>query len=191
MARRKQPVGHLVGAYGMFWERDLVEWFPGQGPMAWQLLGRRNYRPPALRVCDFRQAHCVYVLYDDYGARYTGLARGAGGIGGRLRTHDNKPPRGVRWTRFSWFSFDDVIRDPQGRRGWDSVKHREKPVPADSEAVIREVEAFTIALLGTTQNEMKFQAASKWTQLPYLEAQGFRDADVVDPRGFTFRPWDA
>jgi hypothetical protein len=184
-------VGHIVGAYGMFWERGLVEWFPGKGPMAWQLLGKRNKRPPALRMCDFRQAHGVYVLYDDYGARYAGLARGRGGVGARLRTHDDKPPRGINWSRFSWFSFDDVIQDPGRKDGWDAVKHREKPVPADPEAVIREVEALTITLLGTTQNDMKFQAASKWEQLPYFEAQKLRDSGAVDPRGFTFRPWES
>src|SRR4051812_26468438 len=158
MARTK-PVGHLVGAYGMFWQRDDVDWFPGSGPHRWQLLGRRNKSWPALRVCDFRQAFGVYVLYDDYTARYAGLARGAGGLGGRLRTHVKSPPRGIGWTRFSWFSFDDVVADPEGKDGWESVNHRVRPAPTDSEAVIREVEALVITLLGTPQNDMRFQCA--------------------------------
>lgn len=143
---------------------------PGSGPRRWQLLGRRNKSKPALRVCDFRQAHGVCVLYDDYTARYAGLARGTGGIGGRLRTHVKQPPHSIAWTRFSWFSFDDVVADPKGKDGWETVAHRGEPAPTDSEAVIREVEALIITLLGTPQNDMKFQMASRWQQLPNREA---------------------
>jgi hypothetical protein len=183
------PVGHLVGAYGLFWDRDLVDWQPGSGPSAWQLLGKRNERPPALRVADFRNAHGVYVLYDDYGARYTGLARGAGGLGARLRTHHIKPPRRIAWSRFSWFSFDDVVEDAK-HEGWEQIKRRAKPVPTDSEAIIREIEALMITVLGTTQNRMRFQKAAKWEQLSQFEAEDLQDGAVVDPSRFTFRRYD-
>lgn len=181
-----KPKGHLLGAYGLFWDRHLVTWRPGPGPNAWQLLGRRNQRVPALRVCDFRTAHGVYVLYDDYGPRYSGLARGTGGLGGRLRTHHIKPPRGIEWTRFSWFSFDDVVR-MRGRNGWEEVNHRVQPVPTDSEAIIREMEAMMITLLGTSQSQMRFQKAARWEQLPDFDAEEFRNNGIVDPRPFTFR----
>lgn len=71
---RRMATSHLVGAYGMFWDRSEVFWRPGQGPNKWQLLGRRNRNQGALRVCDFRQAKGLYVLFDDYGASYVGLA---------------------------------------------------------------------------------------------------------------------
>lgn len=181
-----KPKGHLVGAFGLFWDRYLVDWQPGSGPNAWQMLGRRNIQKPALRVCDFRSAHGVYILYDDYGPQYTGLARGSGGLGARLRTHHIKPPRGITWTRFSWLTFDDVVSNPQ-REGWERVKHRERPVPSDSEAIIREMEAVIIALLGTTQNKMSFQRAARWEQLPAFEAQDLGERGAVDPRPFTSR----
>lgn len=181
-----QPKGHLVGAYGLFWDRYLIDWQPGSGPNAWQMLGRRNVQRPALRVCDFRPAHGVYVLYDDYGAQYTGLARGTGGLGARLRNHHIDPPKGIGWTRFSWFMFDDVVNDPRAE-GWERVKHRTKPVPSDSEAIIREMEAIMITLLGTRQNKMKFQKAARWEQLPDFEAHDLGERGVVDPRPFTFR----
>jgi hypothetical protein len=176
------PSGHLVGAYGLFWDRYLVDWQPGSGPAAWQLLGKRHKRQPALRVCDFRKAHGVYILYDDY----TGLARGGGGLGARLRRHHIRPPHEVEWVRFSWFSFDDVV-DDVGHHGWELVQHRAKPVPADSEAIVREMEALLITVLGTTQNKMRFQRARRWEQLAAYEAEDLEDHNAVDPHLFTFR----
>jgi hypothetical protein len=147
MARREKSLGHLVGAYGLFWDRWLVDWSPGSGPTAWELLGRRNSRRPVLRICNFRDAHGVYVLYNEYGPGYVGLARGAGGIGGRLRSHNTNPPRDFEWTRFCWFAFDDVVDDE--RDNWCRIEHRANPAPSKATAVIREVEALLIAMLGT------------------------------------------
>jgi hypothetical protein len=179
---------HLVGAYGLFWDRWSVNWKPGAGD-TWQMLGRRNVNVPALRVCDFRPSHGVYILYGDYGPTYTGIARGQGGLGARLRTHHTKPPHGIEWSRFSWFTFDDVIRVP-GSPGWEMVTERAKPVPADSETVIREMEALLIQVLGTTQNKMRFQRAHKWQQLDHYEAQALKDKKIVDPSLFTAKPYD-
>ena len=78
---------HLIGAYGMFWERDAVNWTPGISPTKWQLLGFRGRHRPKLRVCDMRTAQGFYVLFDEFRATYVGLARGRGGIGARLKVH--------------------------------------------------------------------------------------------------------
>jgi hypothetical protein len=166
-----------------------VDWRPRSGSAAWQLLGHLNKNAPALKACDFRTAKGVYVLYDDYGPKYSGIARGAGGLGARLRTHHTKPPRGVVWSRFSWLSFGDIVRDPR-YYGWEQVKRRSKPVPTDPEASIREIEALLIALMGTTQNKMKFQQANEWKQLSADAAELIEDSEAVDPRPFTFRRSD-
>ena len=179
---------HLVGAYGLFWDRWLVNWNPRQGN-TWQLLGRRNTNAPALRVCDFRRARGVYVLYDDYGAKYTGIARGTGGIGQRLRRHHNHEPHDVAWTRFSWFAFDDVV-DVAKASGWEEIRPRPKPVPTAQEIVVREIEALLIQVLGTTQNQMRFQRAHRWEQLPAFEAQEMKERGKVESTLFTERPWD-
>jgi hypothetical protein len=50
------------------------------------------------------------------------------------------------------------VDDPQ-HEGWEKVKRRAKPVPTDAEAIIREIEALMITVLGTTQNRMRFQRA--------------------------------
>lgn len=166
----------------MFWDREGVIWKPGSGD-TWQLLGHRNTNYPAARVCDFRTAKGVYILYDDHGPTYAGIARGQGGLGGRLRTHSAKPPRKRDWTRFSWFSFDDIV-DSTDSYGWEVVEHRKKPVPTQSESTIREIEALLIKVLGTQQNKMRFQNANEWKQLWPFEAALMRDKETVDPAGF-------
>lgn len=176
--------GHLVGAYGMFWDRESVMWNPGSGD-TWQLLGRRKVNVPALRVCDFRTAKGVYILYNDYGPTYAGIARGTGGLGQRLRTHHNKPPRKRNWTRFSWFTFDDVVDDDHAHHGWEVIQHRSKPVPTQSETIIREMEALLIKVIGTEQNSMRFQNAKEWKQLSDSEAWAMWQKKSVDPSRFT------
>lgn len=57
-----QDQSMLIGAYGMFWLRDEVDWRPGSGPNAWQLLGRDGERRPKIRVVDFRLARGAYIL---------------------------------------------------------------------------------------------------------------------------------
>jgi len=67
----------FIRCYGMFWDRSEVEWSPGSGNKNhFRLLGRVGKVPPKLQICDFRTYRGIYVLYDDHGARYVGLARG-------------------------------------------------------------------------------------------------------------------
>jgi hypothetical protein len=161
---------HLVGAYGMFWDRAEVNWWPGSGPSAWQLLGRVNKNKPTVRVCDFRKAQGFYVLFDDFRANYVGLARGNYGIGARLRTHAATRDD---WNRFCWFSFDDVVDSTPD--GWSAVRRRQALGRISSDLVLRECEALLITILGSRdQNEMRFQAAQRWHQL--------RESDFL-PRG--------
>jgi hypothetical protein len=156
-----KPTPHLVGAYGMFWERAEVNWYPGAGPAAWQLLGRVNRNTPQVRVCDFRKAQGFYVLFDDFRANYVGLARGAQGVGSRLRMHDARRPN---WSRFCWFAFDDVRDAPL--TGWSVLHRRDALKSISSERVLAECEALLIAVLGSRdQNQMRFQQAKEWEQL--------------------------
>jgi hypothetical protein len=156
---------HLIGAYGLFWQRNAVNWNPGSGPHAWQLLGRKNLNKPKLRVCDFRRATGFYVLFDEFRAVYVGLARGGNGIGSRLKMHNAKRQD---WSRFCWFTFDDVVDNKSD--GWSSVRRREALRSASAEMVVRECESLLISILGsTTQNQMRFSRAEKWGQLLPLD----------------------
>ncbi len=162
----------LIGAYGMFWERDGVDWNPGSGSAAWRLLGRRGVNRPGLRVADFRRARGVYILFDHHGAHYVGLARGAGGLGERLKQHLSDT-HADKWQRFCWFAFDGVGYHA-GTDGFHPVQFRDQPVPAADEEVIRELEALLITVLGTRgQNKMKFQAAEGWTQVPWWDQEAW------------------
>ncbi len=83
---------HLFGAFGMFWDRANVDWSPGGGPQAWQLLGVSGGRTPT--VCDFRLARGFYLLFDDHGAHYVGIARGSQGLGYSSTTPTSEPGAG-------------------------------------------------------------------------------------------------
>src|SRR4051794_5467602 len=100
----------------MFWLRNEVSWSTN----GWQLLGHRGHNRPGLQVCDFRKARGFYILFDDHGATYVGLARGTQGIGARLyHHHRNKED----WNRFCWFAFDDV--EAARGEGWSQVRQRD------------------------------------------------------------------
>ena len=175
---------HLVGAYGMFWERDEVFWNGKPGASnSWQLLGRRNANKHVLQVCDFRQARGFYILFGDHGASYVGLARGGQGLGQRLKAHANNPSK--KWSRFCWFSFDDVVGAAK-TPGWSSVKKREAVRSIDAETTVRELEALLIQILGTVgQNQMRFLDAQPWTQVTLADCRKGRPLSKVDTSPLT------
>jgi hypothetical protein len=175
----------MFGAYGMLWLREEVNWNPGSGPAAWQLLGRVNQNKGALRVCDFRRAQGFYILFDEFRANYVGLARGRYGIGARLRTHNAMK---TDWQRFCWFAFDDVI--DAKRAGWSELRRKTSISKVSADLVLRECEALLITVLGSKgQNEMRFQAAQRWEQLREADLLPGRIARKVDPDGFTDSWW--
>ena len=133
LAVAKTRVAHMFGAYGMLWLREEVNWNPGAGPAAWQLLGRLNRNKGAQRVCDFRRTQGFYVLFDEFRANYVGLARGRGGIGARLRTHNATKPD---WQRFCWFAFDDVLDTKMD--GWSEIEHKTAISKVSADLVLRE-----------------------------------------------------
>ena len=150
----------LVGAYGQFWERNQVEW----GTYKWRLLGRQGLNTGTLKIADFRYARGVYVLYNELGVYYVGLASEKKGLGGRLKDH-LVDKHGSRWTRFSWFAFDSpsVAAHPDGVHRieqHDSVK-------AETQVMIRDLEALLQIAMQPFANksETKFAKGSKWIQV--------------------------
>ncbi|MGY2065621.1 hypothetical protein [Blastococcus sp. SYSU DS0619] len=153
---------HLIGAYGLFWQRDEVFGYRDVGD-GWQLLGRRNKLKPALAICDFRKARGFYLLYNDYGATYVGLAAGAQGLGQRLKSHDSDQKKD--WSRFCWFSFDDVENWTE-RDGWSRVLTRDAVDNVNTRGAVQEFEALLIQVLGTKrQNQMRFKGGERWEQV--------------------------
>jgi hypothetical protein len=150
----------LIGAYGQFWERNQVDW----GTYKWRLLGRQGVNTGTLKIADFRSARGVYVLYNELGVYYVGLASEKQGLGGRLKDH-LVDKHGSRWTRFSWFSFDSpgVAVPPDGVR---QIKQHNS-VKADTPVMIRDLEALLQIAMQPFANrsETKFAKGSKWIQV--------------------------
>lgn len=150
----------LVGAYGQFWERNQVNW----GTYKWRLLGRQGLNTGTLKIVDFRYARGVYVLYNELGVYYVGLASEKRGLGGRLKDH-LVDKHGSRWTRFSWFSFDS----PGGAAHPDGVHQIQQhdSVKAETQVMIRDLEALLQIAMQPFANksETKFAKGSKWIQV--------------------------
>lgn len=177
---REKPQGALIGAYGLFWDREWVG-FEGFGPNNVPLFGKRHDSSvgPVLNVA---AATACYVLYNDYGPVYTGISDA--GLGRRLKEHDKNEPRGP-WTRFSWFAFGDVsLMRGRDSHGWASISRKTRPEQTNPEANVRELEALLIQLLGLPQNQMKFQRAKKWDQVDVYEAEALVDDSVVTDTHF-------
>ena len=151
----------LVGAFGTFWDRGLVDW----GAHSWRLLGRQGAQRGTLQIADFRRARGVYALYGDTGIYYVGLAAGTGGIGARLKDHTADDHHSY-WSRFSWFAFDgpsETERYPDGvlkHEAWPSIEGEDK-------FVIREMEALLLAVISPPGNvqRTRFQYGSEWLQV--------------------------
>lgn len=182
-AKKIQPeVSYLIGAYGLFWSREEVEWLPGRG-------GKRHlfgYRDKPTQFCDFRRAAGIYVLWSPYRAIYVGMARGNEGLFDRLADHAEGPRAKEEWTRFSWYSVDSVVDGTM--EGWCETQPRLDFSLSDDTAV-RDIEALMILTLGSFeakyQNRMKFLNASEWKQADLMAFGPNAPARDVDPTPFS------
>jgi hypothetical protein len=93
---QEEEVGAL-GAFGMFWQRDLVFW-----PRKPQLLGRQSAGATDI---NFAGQIGVYLLHDRERVIYVGKATDS--LFARLKAH-TADRLGGRWDRFSWFGLCGV-----------------------------------------------------------------------------------
>lgn len=103
------PQSGMVSAYGMYWQRDAVDWATVP-----KLLGREN---PHSTAVDFSAQSGVYVLYDRERVVYAGQVGSrspeeplSNKLGGRLYEH-TRDRLTTRWDRFSWFGVRPVTSD--------------------------------------------------------------------------------
>ena len=169
--------GVLIRSLGLFWQRDEVDWSPGSGKRdAFRILGRVGKNSDKLRVVDFREQRGIYVLYDDYGPYYVGLARDRG-IGRRLRSH-TRDKHARHWDRFSWFGFRPVLKQK-----WPDGTTKLGAMPAklltDTSRTIGDVEALLIYAFGTghrgNAQHMKFARGEHWEQVARQETEKYLD----------------
>ena len=101
------------------------------------------------------------------GGRRQGQRRLVGGDGPPAAQSQREPSSSL--AGLLWFAFD-TVESEAGAAGLHQVRLRDRPVPANDEEVIRELEALLITVLGTRgQNKMKFQAGDAWAQVPWWE----------------------
>lgn len=171
-----------ISAYGMFWARDQVRFYPGKGAghidrNPFELLGRHGKQAGTLRLLDARFMHGVYILHSNYGAYYVGLANGEWGLGARLRAH-TKDQHKKNWNSFSWFAFDPVLPTvaPSGYQAFEPISEFKI---TDAPGFIRDMEAMLMNVLGTLERgnkyRSKFQNASEWEQVALHERDAYRE----------------
>ena len=161
--RRDLP---LISAYGLFWERDEHEFKAPRGS-TYQMLGLIG-GDRTLRVCDFRRARGVYILYNDFGPTYAGRARGQEGFGDRLKRHDKDPEKD--WTRFCWYSFDPIVEWPDHNKWMQRVADDGASTVRSASAAIDELEALMITAFGLkSQNQMKLAGGEPWRQATHQD----------------------
>ena len=150
-----------IHAFGLFWEREEVHWFPGRGNR-FRLLGRRGTNSGTIQMVDFRDQRGIYILYTNHGPYYVGLARSRS-LGDRLKDHladdyDN-------WVRFSWFGFRQILKSVD-EDGLQKLRHMPVHRPISPHTVIKEMEALLIkAMALNNRADSKFVTAKEWQQV--------------------------
>jgi hypothetical protein len=164
----------VIRNFGLFWERDEVQWNPGKGKRReFRLLGRTGSNRPGLRLADFRMQQGIYILYGNFGPYYVGLTRKQG-LGKRLKDHlsDN---HGDAWTRFSWFGFRQVLKQVDDD-GISQLRELASIALGEPQKMIGDLEALLIKSMGLrNKQKMNFAKAEEWTQIELHEIERFLD----------------
>ncbi|MDP0494845.1 MAG: HTH domain-containing protein [Verrucomicrobiota bacterium JB024] len=126
----------IISSFGMFWQRDIVEWNSKAKLLGMQEIGAEPV--------DFHDQLGIYLLYDGREVIYVGRAT-ARPIGKRLHEH-TYDRLATRWDRFSWFGLKPVS---------DDGKLRPLPVTIDSNAIVPALEAILIEALEPRQNRKR------------------------------------
>lgn len=140
-AREKEDVEHtaltepagsgeeipLVGAFGMYWRRDIVKWSGTQV----HLMGQQS---DTSKPVDFAGQVGVYLLHDRDRIIYVGKVDADERLGSRIREH-TKGRLAYRWDRFSWFG----LRRPTGAGNLET-----NPRPATERELVGLMEAILI-----------------------------------------------
>ena len=177
-----------ISSFGLFWRRDQTIWTRDDieeedeldGKFRFLMLGKIGEKRPKLQVCDFRFQQGIYILYNEYGPVYVGLAgrrKNGEALGQRLKEHLSDD-HGDTWSRYSWFGFDKV---KQGDDIYSKVKTSESGSIGNKTPVsstIRDTEALLMNILMPENNRSsitKFNNADRWEQVPRYEISYYRD----------------
>ena len=153
------PQRLTVKAYGLYWDRNLVDWNPVKG----KLWGQQDENASPVNFAD---QDGIYLLHSWNEIVYVGQTftrRGEAGLYGRLKYHhtDRDKRKSDRWDTFSWFGFKPVD---------ESGNLLDSPASGDLASVIDVVEAMFIEAL-----------------MPRLNMQTGRGSKVLRETGLYFQ----
>ena len=103
----KEASPQLLTSYGIYWNRDAVEWKLRPVLLGSYQTDRVSRTEP--EPVDFSEQHGVYLLHDGREVIYVGRTTKRD-LGRRLFEHTQGRLQG-RWDRFSWFGFRPVRTD--------------------------------------------------------------------------------
>ncbi len=152
----------VIGALGMFWERDQILW---EKP---RLLGLQQI---GANTVDFSEEVGIYLLHDSQGVVYVGRATDQS-ILKRLKQHTYDRHKG-RWSRFSWFGAYPVRED-----GTLDKRHE---VNFGIQAIMITLEAVLIEAVEPRQNRRRGDGLDKseFLQFEDPEIRKKREAEIV------------
>lgn len=126
----------LISSFGMFWQKDAVEWIATPKLLGMQQIGATPV--------DFYKQLGIYLLYDGREVIYVGRTTDRP-LGRRLYEH-TIDRMSARWNRFSWFGLLPVSED--GKLG-------SLPEQYDAAKLIPALEAILIEALEPRQNRKR------------------------------------
>lgn len=132
----KEPQYAIISSFGMFWQREAVEW-----QHTTKLLGVQEVGADTV---DFGGQYGIYLLYDGREVIYVGRSTDRP-LGRRLYEHTSDRMV-ARWDRFSWFGIRPVT---------DSGQLQTVPTSFDAAKLIPALEAVLIEALEPRQNRKR------------------------------------
>lgn len=138
-----------IGAYGLYWDRNQVNWKPSRG----QLLGQQNDKADPVNFAD---QDGIYLLHNWGEIAYVGQTitkKSETGLYNRLQSHHDDLAKTYRWDSFSWFGFRAVGGDGQ------LLPAPQNGTLAD---VINIIEAMFIEVLVPRLNKQRGVGTSVW-----------------------------
>ncbi len=141
-------MARAIKNYGIFWDRNLVNWGSRGKGNSGTLKG--YYKDRKTKICDFRDQIAVYILYDkDLNAIYIGqTGSGDHRLFNRLKDHTCNDLRN-RWRYFSWLGFKKVNNDGK----LSEAQHPNSNVSAQTKDFLDEVESVLLQIMEPKLNK--------------------------------------
>lgn len=144
-----QEYNSIIHAFGMFWQRDMINWTRSPN-----LLGKQQIGADSV---NFSNQLGVYLLYDGRDVIYVGRSVERP-LGLRLYEHTQDRLKG-RWDRFSWFGLHQVTEEG---------KLEEVNIVPTMDIIISTLEALLIEGLEPPQNRKR---GDDFNAIEYLQSE--------------------